>query len=181
MVTEISNSAVSHFKAREFLYFKLYGKQCITPVAIMTSSAKNNHKHITSLCERHSWFGRGRSTFQLFEQVLYKSIPLYLRRGNMVLTISNIQFVIWQPLVPVIGAEEGKWLVTKAFSPLSKPGGHGVIWKLAHDKGIFKWFYSQGRKGATVRQVRSIVMFDIFSSVFVFFSFLVEKPSFTGH
>lgn len=58
-----------HCKAREFLYFKLYGKQCITPVAIMTSSAKNNHEHITLLCERHTWFGRGQSRFQLFEQV----------------------------------------------------------------------------------------------------------------
>lgn len=81
--------ALSHLKAREFLYFKLYGKQCITPVAIMTSAAKNNHKHVTSLCERLSWFGRGRSTFQLFEQVLYKSIPWLLRRGNLILTISK--------------------------------------------------------------------------------------------
>ncbi|RZB50331.1 UTP--glucose-1-phosphate uridylyltransferase 3, chloroplastic isoform B [Glycine soja] len=120
---------IRDLQAREFLYFKLYGKQCITPVAIMTSSAKNNHKHVTSLCERLSWFGRGRSTFQFFEQ----------------------------PLVPVVGAEEGQWLVTKPFSPLSKPGGHGVIWKLAHDKGIFTWFYCQGRKGATVRQVSNVV------------------------
>ncbi|CAL0327916.1 unnamed protein product [Lupinus luteus] len=120
---------IRDLQAREFLYFKLYGKQCITPVAIMTSSAKNNHKHITSLCERLSWFGRGQSTFQLFEQ----------------------------PLVPVVGAEEGQWLITKPFSPLNKPGGHGVIWKLAHDKGIFKWFYSHGRKGATVRQVSNVV------------------------
>lgn len=120
---------IRDLQAREFLYFKLYGKQCITPVAIMTSSAKNNHKHITSLCETLSWFGRGRSTFQLFEQ----------------------------PLVPVVGAEDGQWLVTKPFSPLSKPGGHGVIWKLAHDKGIFKWFFCQGRKGATVRQVSNVV------------------------
>lgn len=59
-----------HCKAREYLYFKIYGKQCITPVAIMTSSAKNNHERITSLCERLGWFGRGRSSFQLFEQVL---------------------------------------------------------------------------------------------------------------
>ncbi|CAK8566459.1 unnamed protein product [Lathyrus sativus] len=120
---------IRDLQAREFLYFKLYGKQCITPVAIMTSSAKNNHKHITSLCERLSWFGRGQSTFQLFEQ----------------------------PLVPVVGAEDGQWLVTKPFSPLSKPGGHGVIWKLAHDKGIFKWFFRQGRRGATVRQVSNVV------------------------
>jgi hypothetical protein len=55
---------------------------------------------------------------------------------------------------------------------LSKPGGHGVIWKLAHDKGIFKWFFYQGRKGATVRQVRSVII-DI-SSV-CFFNFLVIR------
>lgn len=40
--------------------------------------------------------------------------------------------------------------------PVSKPGGHGVIWKLAYDKGVFKWFYDHGRKGATVRQVRLV-------------------------
>ncbi|RVW42316.1 UTP--glucose-1-phosphate uridylyltransferase 3, chloroplastic [Vitis vinifera] len=94
---------------REFLYFKIYGKQCITPVAIMTSAAKNNHEHITSLCERHQWFGRA------------------------------------------VSAEDGEWLVTKPFTPVCKPGGHGVIWKLAYDKGIFQWFYDHGRKGATVR------------------------------
>ncbi|XP_028792758.1 UTP--glucose-1-phosphate uridylyltransferase 3, chloroplastic [Neltuma alba] len=120
---------IRDLQAREFLYFKLYGKQCITPVAIMTSSAKNNHEHIMSLCENLSWFGRGRSAFQLFEQ----------------------------PLVPVVGAEDGQWLLTKPFRPLSKPSGHGVIWKLAYDKGIFKWFYLHGRKGATVRQVSNVV------------------------
>ncbi|XVE99805.1 hypothetical protein REPUB_Repub03eG0232900 [Reevesia pubescens] len=120
---------IRDLQAREFLYFKLYGKQCITPVAIMTSSAKNNHEHITSLCERLGWFGRGRSSFQLFEQ----------------------------PLVPAVSAEDGQWLVRKPFVPVCKPGGHGVIWKLAYEKGIFKWFYDHGRKGATVRQVSNVV------------------------
>ncbi|KAF2319152.1 hypothetical protein GH714_013602 [Hevea brasiliensis] len=120
---------IRDLQAREFLYYKLYGKQCITPVAIMTSSAKNNHERITYLCERLSWFGRGRSNFQLFEQ----------------------------PLVPAVGAEDGQWLITKPFTPVSKPGGHGVIWKLAYDKGIFEWFYDHGRKGATVRQVSNVV------------------------
>lgn len=120
---------IRDLQAREFLYFKLYGKQCITPVAIMTSSAKNNHEHITSLCERLGWFGRGRSSFQLFEQ----------------------------PLVPTVSAEDGQWLVRKPFVPVCKPGGHGVIWKLAYDKGIFQWFYDHGRKGATVRQVSNVV------------------------
>ncbi|OVA02764.1 hypothetical protein BVC80_9093g113 [Macleaya cordata] len=120
---------IRDLQAREFLYFKIYGKQSITPVAIMTSSAKNNHERITSLCERLRWFGRGRSSFQLFEQ----------------------------PLVPAVGAENGQWLVRKPFTPVCKPGGHGVIWKLAYDKGIFGWFYGHGRKGATVRQVSNVV------------------------
>ncbi|KAK0592486.1 hypothetical protein LWI29_020045 [Acer saccharum] len=120
---------IRDLQAREFLYFKLYGKQCITPVAIMTSSAKNNHKRITALCERIGWFGRGQSNFQLFEQ----------------------------PLVPAVSAEDGQWLVMKPFAPVCKPGGHGVIWKLAYDKGVFKWFHDHGRKGATVRQVSNVV------------------------
>ncbi|KAG5533537.1 hypothetical protein RHGRI_027654 [Rhododendron griersonianum] len=62
-----------------------------------------------------------------------------------------------QPLVPAVGAEDGQWLVTRQFMPVCKPGGHGVIWKLAYDKGIFQWFYDHGRKGATVRQVSNVV------------------------
>lgn len=120
---------IRDLQAREFLYFKLHGKQCITPVAIMTSSAKNNHKRVTSLCETLSWFGRGRSRFRLFEQ----------------------------PLVPAVSAEDGQWLVIRKFMPVCKPGGHGVIWKLACDKGIFQWFYDHQRKGATIRQVSNVV------------------------
>lgn len=164
-------------KAREFLYFKLYGKQCITPVAIMTSSAKSNHDHITSLCERLSWFGRGRSTFQLFEQVVYKIIlnfKYYFVQKELSYfekLFLLVYFVHCQPLVPVVGAEDGQWLVTKPFRPLSKPGGHGVIWKLAYDRGIFKWFYLHGRKGATVRQVGSVIISDILILEQFFFFF----------
>lgn len=59
-----------------------------------------------------------------------------------------------QPLVPAVSAEDGQWMVMRPFAPVCKPGGHGAIWKLAYDKGIFKWFHDYGRKGATVRQVR---------------------------
>ncbi|GAB2216460.1 hypothetical protein Droror1_Dr00024233 [Drosera rotundifolia] len=120
---------IRDLQAREFLYFKLYGKQTITPVAIMTSGAKNNHELMSSLCEKHQWFGRGQSNFQIFEQ----------------------------PLVPAISADDGEWLVSEPLIPVCKPGGHGVIWKLAHDKGIFQWFHSLRRKGATVRQVSNVV------------------------
>ncbi|OEL24788.1 UTP--glucose-1-phosphate uridylyltransferase 3, chloroplastic [Dichanthelium oligosanthes] len=116
-------------QAREFLHYKIFGGQCITPVAIMTSSVKNNHEHIIAICEKLDWFGRGRDNFRLFEQ----------------------------PLVPVVNAEDGKWLISKSLFPVGKPGGHGAIWKLAYDKGIFKWLQQRGRKGATVRQVSNVV------------------------
>ncbi|KAM3375870.1 UTP-glucose-1-phosphate uridylyltransferase 3, chloroplastic isoform X2 [Capsicum galapagoense] len=120
---------IRDLQAREYLYFKLYGKQCITPVAIMTSAAKSNHEHVTSLCQGLRWFGRGRSKFKLFEQ----------------------------PLVPAVSAEDGQWLASRPFKPVCKPGGHGVIWKLAYNEGVFQWFHDHGRRGATVRQVSNVV------------------------
>ncbi|CAN6332751.1 unnamed protein product [Urochloa humidicola] len=120
---------IRDLQAREFLHFKIFGDQCITPVAIMTSSVKNNHEHIITICEKLDWFGRGRDNFRLFEQ----------------------------PLVPVVNAEDGKWLISKSLFPVGKPGGHGAIWKLACDKGIFQWLQQCGRKGATVRQVSNVV------------------------
>ncbi|KAH9612052.1 hypothetical protein KSS87_005833 [Heliosperma pusillum] len=120
---------IRDLQAREYLYFKLYGRQCITPVGIMTSAAKNNHERIRTLLDKLQWFGRGRSKFNLFEQ----------------------------PLVPAISAQDGEWLISEPFTPVCKPGGHGVIWKLAHDKGVFQWFYSHGRRGATMRQVSNVV------------------------
>jgi hypothetical protein len=40
-----------------------------------------------------------------------------------------------QPLVPVVNAEDGRWLVTRPLRFMMKPGGHGAIWKLMHDEG----------------------------------------------
>ncbi|RLM98731.1 uncharacterized protein C2845_PM06G18930 [Panicum miliaceum] len=120
---------IRDLQAREFLHFKIFGGQCVTPVAIMTSSVKNNHEHIIAIFEKLDWFGRGRDNFRLFEQ----------------------------PLVPVVSAEDGKWLISKSLFPVGKPGGHGAIWKLAYDRGIFQWLQQRGRKGATVRQVSNVV------------------------
>lgn len=39
------------------------------------------------------------------------------------------------------------------LSPALKPGGHGAIWKLMHDQGVFTWLAAKGRKGGVVRQI----------------------------
>jgi UTP---glucose-1-phosphate uridylyltransferase len=113
--------------AREWLYYKVFGKQHVTPVAAMTSAAKGNHSRISTLIAQHDYFGRGESSFRLFEQ----------------------------PLVPVVTTLGGRW-VTEGGGDLCvslKPGGHGAIWKLMHDQGVFTWLDAKGRKGATVRQI----------------------------
>lgn len=119
---------VRDLQSREYLHYKLDGNQVTTPIAMMTSLEKNNHEHIVKLCERHHWFGRDRASFKLFTQ----------------------------PLVPVINAE-GEWVVTKPLELMLKPGGHGVLWKLALREGVLDWFTDSGRSYCLVRQINNPV------------------------
>eukprot|EP00899_Mesostigma_viride_P001069 jgi/Mesvir1/10963/Mv07850-RA.1 len=116
---------VRDLQSREYLYYKVEGAQVRTPVAIMTSEAKNNDAHIRALLRRLRYMGRGRDGFRLFSQ----------------------------PLVPVVGADDGRWMVEEPLKPILKPGGHGVIWKLAQDEGVLDWLEQQGRKAVVVRQI----------------------------
>lgn len=113
-------------QAREYLHYKLTGKQLTTPVALMTSQEKNNHAYITAICEENGWFGRPRESIVLFEQ----------------------------PLVPVINME-GNWSLTAPLQLKLKPGGHGVIWKLMQEKGVLNWLRSQGRRKVLLRQINN--------------------------
>lgn len=112
--------------AREWLYFRLFGKQITTPVAIMTSCEKDNHRHVLTICEENGWFGRPQESFRLFSQ----------------------------PLVPAVD-EQGNWYTTAPCRPVLKPGGHGAVWKLARDEGVFAWLKSLGCKKALVRQINN--------------------------
>lgn len=112
--------------AREWLYFCLFGEQITTPVAVMTSSEKDNHRHVLKICEENAWFGRDKESFRLF----------------------------LQPLVPAVD-EKGNWYTTASCKPLLKPGGHGAVWKLARDEGVFAWLRALGRKKALVRQINN--------------------------
>lgn len=57
-------------QARESLYFKLYGAQCTTPIVIMTSEAKDNHRMVLQTLEAFNWFGRGEENFRLLAELL---------------------------------------------------------------------------------------------------------------
>lgn len=119
---------VRDLQAREYLYFQKYGKQIVTPIAIMTSLEKDNHFHIEKMAEECGWFGRPKESFCFFTQ----------------------------PLVPVVN-ESGQWLFSSDFKPILKPGGHGAIWKLAKDGQVFSWLSSLGCEKILVRQINNPV------------------------
>jgi hypothetical protein len=113
-------------QAREYLYYKTFGKQVVTPIAMMTSREKDNHAQIQAICEENRWFLRPKESFCFF----------------------------CQPSVPAINLK-GDWCLQGPFRPLFKPGGHGVIWKLARDEKVFDWLFAKGRKKALIRQINN--------------------------
>jgi len=117
---------IEDLQAREYFYFKIKNKQIVLPVAMMTSKEKDNHEQIIRLCEKNNWFLRPKEKFSFFSQ----------------------------PLVPVV-SREGNWIVTSPLTLLTKPGGHGVIWKLARDRGVIDWLAKQGAQKAIIRQINN--------------------------
>jgi hypothetical protein len=132
---------VEDLQAREYLYFKLFGKQVTVPIAMMTSQEKENHQHILALCEEKKWFGRPASSFAFFCQ---PAVPTIGRDGN---------WCLHRPALPGMGSE--RQVGQEVCKPLMKPGGHGVIWKLAKDEGIFDWLIQIGKKKVIVRQINN--------------------------
>lgn len=119
---------IRDLQSREYLHYKLQSTQLTTPVAIMTSQEKNNHQHVLDICEEANWFGRPHESFKFF----------------------------CQPLVPTVG-RQGQWCLQGPAHLLMKPGGHGVIWRLAKEEKIFDWLFAWGRKKGLVRQVNNPV------------------------
>jgi UDP-N-acetylglucosamine pyrophosphorylase len=119
---------VVDLQAKEYLHYKLFDRQVTTPLAIMTSSEKENDARLLAFFEEKKWFNRGGKEIRLFVQ----------------------------PLVPALD-EKGQWALQGPFQPLLKPGGHGVIWKLAEQEGIFQWLHCLGKRKALVRQINNII------------------------
>lgn len=119
---------IRDLQAKEYLHYKLYGESILTPVGMMTSEEKNNHSRILALCEEKQWFYRPRESFFLFEQ----------------------------PQVPVV-LKTGYWAVSSPLTPIWKPGGHGVLWKLAEKTGLFSWLTERGYTKLLIRQINNPV------------------------
>lgn len=119
---------IRDLQGREFLYYKLFEKQLMTPIAMMTSDEKNNNQRLMELCEQHEWFGRTRESFCLFRQ----------------------------PLVPMVTVD-GEWVMLDRLKLHLKPGGHGALWKVAQDRDVFAWLEGQHRSKIIVRQINNPV------------------------
>ncbi|MBP9841363.1 MAG: UTP--glucose-1-phosphate uridylyltransferase [Simkaniaceae bacterium] len=119
---------IEDLQAREQLYFERYGVEILTPIAMMTSEVGDNHEHVINLCKEAHYFGRPKELFFFFKQ----------------------------PLVPTFD-RTGKWHVTEPLTLDLKPNGHGVIWKLARENGVFDWLKKLGRTHALVRQINNPV------------------------
>ena len=124
---------VRDLQAREYLAFRCLGsgseysdgQQPQAAVALMTSHAKGNHRRIMALLEEKGYFGRGADAFRVFPQ----------------------------PSVPVLAAADGAWLARAPFDTVMKPGGHGAVWKLAAEAGVFEWMRGRGHDAFLVRQI----------------------------
>lgn len=117
---------VRDLDGRERLHERIYGERVYTPIVLMTSHEGGNHERIVDLCERKYWFGRPRDSF----------------------------YLITQPSVPVM-SPEGEWLVRAPLDLVTRPGGHGVLWKVMEEQGAFEWLERRGRRRAWVRQINN--------------------------
>lgn len=117
---------IRDLQAREYVYYKIHGKQVHTPIAMMTSEEKNNHQHITEICNEHQWFGRPQESFHFFIQ----------------------------PLIPMVTIK-GDWVMQSPLQIMLKPGGHGVIWILALNSGVFDKLQKQNCHRAIIRQINN--------------------------
>ena len=133
--------------AREYLHYRLFGKQVSVPLAMMTSAEKNNDTHVKQICEENGWFGRNQDDFIFF----------------------------CQPLVPTFN-KAGEWSRVKENELLLKPGGHGVIWKLAIQEKVFEQLKERGKRKAVVRQINNPVAgLDTLISAFSGYGLKMDK------
>ncbi len=117
---------VRDLEAREYLAYKVTGKQTTVPIVLMTSNEKRNDELIQALLKERNYFGRPKES-------IYRLL---------------------QPLTPVI-AVDASWAVSRPCELVLKPGGHGVIWKLADEYGAFQFLEQRKKNYLLVRQINN--------------------------
>lgn len=117
---------IRDLKAREYLYETYFGEVIETPIVLMVSHAARNKEMIEELCEQNKWFGRSKESFQ----------------------------IIVQPSVPMFD-QSGKWAVDEDTQLIMRPGGHGVLWHLMDECGVFSKLLASGIKKGVVRQINN--------------------------
>lgn len=117
---------VRDVEAQSYWHYSTFGKQIVCPIVLMTSSEKKNDQRIVAMGEKGKWFGHPSESF----------------------------FRMVQPLVLLVDYE-GNWVSNGTLKLVLKPGGHGVIWKLAQESGAFRWLQEQRVDTAVVRQINN--------------------------
>lgn len=115
---------IEDVQSREYLHFKLFNKQMVTPLFFMVSEHRAHAQQIQDQFEKAHHFARPPET-----------ITLGL-----------------QPLVPLFD-EEGVWQLTEEAAIATRPGGHGMLWRVATKK---EWFTKQAQAGKQKLLVRQI-------------------------
>ena len=114
--------------AQEYLHFKLFGAQVTLPLFFMVSEKQEHFQQIKALMEEENFFNR---------------------------TPSSITIAL-QPLCPLFN-EQGVWHSEKPMQITKKPGGHGMLWKVARESGWLQKMADQGKKKMIVRQINNLV------------------------
>jgi hypothetical protein len=84
----------------------------------------------------------------------YKGSFEYVRKITTFIKARTPSF-FRQPFVPTITCE-GAWALKGVMQPPLRPGGHGVIWKLARDVGLnLDWLQKRNIKKILVRQINN--------------------------
>ncbi len=110
----------------EYLYFKTFNKEIITPIVIMTSDAKDNHIQVVDIFEKTNYFNRGKKTFHFIKQI---SSPLI--------------------------TEDGSWALKAPLTLALKPSGHGALWQLLEKQKGFDFLKKFKREKALIRQINN--------------------------
>lgn len=113
-------------EAREYMYEARYQAPLYVPVILMTSEEQGNDKKIEKMLEHNGYFKRPP---ECVVRVIQPSVPLIDLSGN---------FALKGPLTLSM-----------------KPGGHGALWHLMQERGVFSWLEQKHIQHLIIRQINN--------------------------